>query len=32
MTITEKQYSQIKYIIGEPNTKIIKSEERLIIL
>lgn len=32
MTITEKQYSQIKYIIGEPNTKIINSEERLIIL
>ena len=32
MTITEKQYSQIKYIIGEPNAKIINSEERLIIL
>ena len=32
MTITEKQYSQIKYIIGEPNTKIINNEERLIIL
>ena len=32
ITITEKQYSQIKYIIGEPNTKIINSEERLIIL
>ena len=32
MTITEKQYSQIKYIIGESNTKIINNEERLIIL
>lgn len=32
MTITEKQYSQIKYIIGESSTKIINSEERLIIL
>lgn len=32
MTITEKQYSQIKYIIGEPSTKIINSEERLIVL
>lgn len=32
MTITEKQYSQIKYIIGEPSNKIINSEERLIVL
>lgn len=32
MTITEKQFSQIKYIIGEPNSKIIDNEERLIIL
>lgn len=32
MTITEKQYSHIKYIIGEPSTKIINSEERLIVL
>lgn len=32
MTITEKQYSSIKYIIGEPETKIINSEDRLIIL
>lgn len=32
MTMTEKQYSQIKYIIGEPSTKIINSEERLIVL
>lgn len=32
MTITEKQYSQIEYIIGESNTKIINSEDRLIIL
>lgn len=32
MTITEKQFSQIKYIIGESNSKIIDNEERLIIL
>lgn len=32
MVITERQYSQIKYIIGEQDTKIINSEERLIVL
>lgn len=32
MTITEKQYSSIKYIIGESETKIINNEDRLIIL
>lgn len=32
LTITEKQYSQIEYIIGESNSKIINSEDRLIIL
>lgn len=32
LNITEKQYSQIEYIIGEENTKIINSEEKLIIL
>ena len=32
LTITEKQYSQIKYVIGESNTKIINSEDRLIVL
>lgn len=32
MTITEKQYSQIQYIIGEPETKIINNEDRLVIL
>lgn len=32
LTITEKQYAQIEYIIGEPNTKIIDSEERLVVL
>lgn len=32
LTITEKQYSQIEYIIGEPNTKIINSDERLVVL
>lgn len=32
LTITEQQYSQIKYIIGTPSTKIIDNEERLIIL
>ena len=32
LTITEKQYSQIEYIVGESNSKIINSEDRLIIL
>lgn len=32
LNITEKQYNQIEYIIGEENTKIINSEEKLIIL
>ena len=32
LTITEKQYSQIEYIIGSPNTKIINSEDRMIVL
>lgn len=32
LTITEKQYSQIEYIIGEHNSKIIDSEDRLIVL
>ena len=32
MTITEKQYSQIIYVIGESNTKIIDSEDRLVVL
>jgi len=32
LTITEKQYSQIEYIIGENKSKIINSEDRLIVL
>jgi CRISPR-associated protein Cas2 len=32
LTVTEKQYSQIEYVIGENNSKIIDSEERLLIL
>ncbi len=32
LTITEKQYSQIEYIIGEGKTKIINNEDRLVIL
>lgn len=32
LTITEKQYSQIEFIIGNRNNKIIDTEERLIIL
>lgn len=32
LNITEKQYSQMEYIIGEHNTKIIDSEDRLIVL
>lgn len=32
LTITERQYSDIEYIIGDSNTKVIHSEERLIVL
>lgn len=32
LNVTEKQYAKIEYIIGETNTKIINSEDRLIIL
>lgn len=32
LTITEKQYSQIEYIIGESNSKIITSKDRLVVL
>lgn len=32
LTITEKQYAGMEYIIGKSNTKIIDSEERLLIL
>ena len=32
MNITEKQYSQIEFITGSNNSKIINSEERLIVL
>lgn len=32
LTITEQQYANIEYIIGSSNTKIVNSEERLIIL
>lgn len=32
LIITEKQYSHIEFIIGEGNSKIIDSEDRLIVL
>lgn len=32
LNVTEKQYAQIEYVIGEPNTKIINSEEKLVVL
>lgn len=32
MHITEQQYAKIKYITGNNNSKVISSEERLIIL
>lgn len=32
LTITEKQYAKIDYIIGESNTKIIDSDDRLVVL
>ena len=32
LTVTEKQYAQIEYVIGEYPSKILDSEERLVIL
>ena len=32
LTITERQYAKIEYIIAQPTTKIINSEDRLIVL
>lgn len=32
LTITERQYAQIEYVIGKQNSKIIDTEDRLIIL
>ena len=32
LTITEKQYANIEYLIGDNNTKIINNEDRLVIL
>lgn len=32
LTITERQYARIEYIIGEPKSKVINSDERLIVL
>ncbi len=32
LTITEQQYARIEYIIGSSSTKIVNSEERLIVL
>lgn len=32
MKITEKQYSKIEYIVGEANSEVIDSDERLVIL
>lgn len=32
LTITEKQYANIEYIIGKGETKIVNSEDKLIIL
>ena len=32
LTITEKQYANIEYVIGKGNTKIINSEDKMIIL
>lgn len=32
LTITEKQYSNIQYILGNNDSKIINSEDRLIVL
>lgn len=32
LTITEKQFSRIEFIIGEKNSEILETDERLVIL
>lgn len=32
LTITEKQFSKIEYIVGEHKTEVINSDERMVIL
>lgn len=32
LTVTEKQYSQMKFIIGTSDSKVVNDEERLLIL
>ncbi len=32
LNVTERQYAQMEYVIGNSNTKIINSEDRLIVL
>ena len=32
LTITEKQYARMEYIIGNQNSKIIDTEDRMVIL
>ena len=32
LTITERQYARIEYVVGNSNSKIIQSEDRLIVL
>lgn len=32
LTVTEKQYAQIQFIIGQSNSKIIDTEDKLVIL
>lgn len=32
LTITEKQYSRMELIVGEPKSEILQSDERMVIL
>ena len=32
LTVTEKQFSHMEYIVGEVNTDVVNSDERLIVL
>lgn len=32
MTITEKQYSKIEFVVGSGQKKILESDERLVII
>lgn len=32
MTVTEKQYSKMEYIVGQSKTQVLETDERLVVL